>query len=423
MDHDNTGDELLELPVLSSEGEALVAQTLDRIFDPTLDMEEALPLVETLIDDLNAEAAGAAFETLQLTLQSLWKFFKALRFVRSEGNFVEARNLLESAARGLNHIGLDELRDLSIGMGVYSEAVCELQRMNLGEALELLAKVKGYLRSAGEFGSRFEPVVDHMEPDALFLSGLNALMALDFDTAKTLIDKASQAAEQVARDYYPEGDPLHWSFQGMARFHKAWYTFARARNDFSQFLYEKLAAEEDLAREAVEARDLLDKGDLENVLVRNMRHISVAFIHLLEVTQELAALMLDVLRSTFKPDMQTLRLLRQKVRAASDSASRAGPQAVTLVKSCNQLSNQINNLERLAKPRKRDFGALSGLVASALFLPLFLVVSWANSVFDVDLEGSTLITTCLVLALIGGFGFGAVKFRSLIFPGRTSESS
>jgi len=111
-----------------------------------------------------------------------------------------------------------------------------------------------------------------------------------------------------------------------------------------------------------------------------------------------------------------LEPLKKKIRKASDLFSKAGDEAVVYVRMCDQLYNSVNNLERISKPNKKDFGIFSGLVSCALFLPLFLIISWANWFFKIGLEARTIITSSIVLALIGAFGFGALKFKSLIFP-------
>ena len=110
--------------------------------------------------------------------------------------------------------------------------------------------------------------------------------------------------------------------------------------------------------------------------------------------------------------------IKMKVRKAGGLAAEAGPTAMLLVRYCDELSGQIDNLEKVASPGKKDFGAFSGLVACALFLPLFLGVSSANWLLDSPLSEQALLGPSFVLALIGGFGSGALKYTSIIFPSR-----
>ncbi len=391
----------------------LVTQMVAEVFG---DLDDSRAVIEQKSRELATVRDTPAFEPLQIALQSLDHFAAAVRLLKTQADFARGGELFESAAEGFNRVGEEEARDLSIGLRVYVGAVLELQRMNVGRGLELFAQVKEYLEKAGDFGQKFEILIDHMEPDSLFVSGVQALSMLDFAAGRALLERASLASERVAKTYYEEGQSERYLFEGLARFYRAYYTFVHSLQQFNQFEYDRIASEEDLAREAREARELLNKSAINTVVVQNVRNLSEVVTNLLESVAGLAAIMQTIFRSTFKPDLKALMALRQKTQAASRAASSlVGPQTATLIRFCDQLSNQINNLERLAKPNKKDFGAFSGLVACGLFLPLFLAVSWANSVFQLKLDASTILSSCLVLALIGGFGVGALKFKSLIF--------
>ena len=73
---------------------------------------------------------------------------------------------------------------------------------------------------------------------------------------------------------------------------------------------------------------------------------------------------------------------------------------------------QTDKFERLARPSRKDFGVFSGLISCGLFVPIFLIVFWARNRFNLTVGAETLLWPCLGLALIGGFGFGAIKFKS-----------
>lgn len=421
MAQDANRGQVTQLALLAPEAQALIEQTLDDVFDA--DQQEWLPLIEYHLQTLDPRTAGTAFETLKLALQSLWHYFSALKLAQTEGDFAGALHSLKVATEGFKQIGHDELRDLSIGLSTYCTGVVSLQSRNWGKALELLKEAKEYLQQAGEFGSFFQIIIDGMKSEALFLAAGNAISASDYATAGALTNQAALAAEQMARTYFEEGDPPYYLFQGLAWFYKACYTFSLAWNSFNRFEYDKLAAEPDLAREAVRAYQFLDQIALQHTQARNVSRLSHGYAQLLEYVVELSTLMFRVFGSTFKSDLHTLKSLRQKIRRARDSLYEAGPGAVGMLRFCDQLSNQIDNLEKLAKPNRKDFGVYSGLVSCALFLPLFLAVAWANASFGIKLEPYALITSCLIIALIGGFGFGALKFKSLILPSSSAKGA
>src|SRR5205807_2584932 len=102
-----------------------------------------------------------------------------------------------------------------------------------------------------------------------------------------------------------------------------------------------------------------------------------------------------------------------RVRTATDALDDL-PDAGRLLRTARGLEQQLDNLERLARPTKRDFGVFSGLIACAMFAPLLATVAIVNSVFSLDIGGTLIIETCVVLALVAGFGLTAIRFRTFL---------
>jgi len=382
---------------------------VEKVFDADLPPDQALSMVAHYLDHLDPGKAGIAYPVLRTLLESMGAYFQALTSITTGGSFGEARDLLQQAAEGFDQVGYQDLRDLSVGFGIYCAAVVELKNLNLGHGLELMEQTKAYLKKAGNLGAKYQPMIDALEPENLYVAAVNAMAYLDFDKAGPLTEKAAQAAERFAQKFQ-SGTPLWFQYRGMGHFYKAYYRWVKAYNDFNQFKYDELAP--DLTSDAVQAQLFLGKADMKNEILRDMRSLSVALVNLLGALAEFGPLMKQVFLSTFKPDLPALGTIKKKVDAAIEAASSAGPQATPLVRLCNQFSTQVRNLEKTAKPNRKDFGAFSGLVSCALFLPLFLLVSWGNSAFGVGLGASTLAAFCIALALIGGFGYGALRFRS-----------
>jgi hypothetical protein len=402
-----------QLPVPSPQGQALVDQILQKVFE--VDLSQSLPVVEYFLNSLDPQETGVDYHFVRSVIQSLWNLFAGVRSGSVEGNWVEALTRLESAAREFDQLSQAELRDLSIGMCAYCQAVVEIQHKNIGRAMELFAKQKEYLRNAGKFSNKFEELIAHSEPEAMFVSAVNALMAYDWATGRTLVERAAKAAEDAAQKYHEKGDKAYNTMQGMACYFRAYYVFLRASADFSLLDYHTITGKQDLAREARQAKALLDAGNLGNDGIKKVDSLSTTLINLLEAISQLARIMQSIFSATFKPDLIVLSEIRGKIRSAGDSAAEAGEDAVAMVRHCEQLGTQVDNLEKLAKPNKKDFGILSGLVACAGFAVLFLITSWANSAFELGVDASKLLYACTSLGLVGGFGYGAVRFRSMFF--------
>jgi hypothetical protein len=327
---------------------AIVAQTIDEI----LNAENGLALIEQRLNELDP-AAGPLFPVLQILFPSLGRFLLGIDYLRT-GAFSEARDQLKEGVEGFDKIGETEMRDVGIGFAMYAEAALDVRKGNLARAQEQIGNVREYLRKAGKFGQAFEGMIDHMAPDHFVMQAVNALSNKDFGMGKALIEQAAAASERVARKYYKEDTSEYSTFMGLARYYKAFYQIHRALTSFSELNYDGLANEIDLTRDAIAARDLLSNSDPNLPLVRNAFFVSEGIIEVLELIKELAPTMQKIFNSTFKPDPGIYESFRQKIRKANDSFGQTGDSAATLIRFCDQLSNEVNNIERLAKPQPSE---------------------------------------------------------------------
>lgn len=373
--------------------------------------EKAQLVVVRHLQSLNSEYKDTE---LELFLQSFWNYYEATRLIREEGNFLQAVGFAESAVTGFRQLGLNDLEASSLAISAYGEAIVELRKLNVARFLELHASIEDYLRKAGRFGQKLQPMIDHMKPESEFVGGIQALQVGDFDTAKTLMSKASMGSEMLAKKYYEEGTPMYCTYLGLGRLYTAFLTYFVAQNDLNNLEFDHIASSTDISASAKEAEQLLAKADLQNSSVLISYHLSKALIEILDVTRALSSDLHRCLKSTFKTNDSGFTKLRKKTRLAIEYASSAGPNAVPLVRTCEQLLIRIKNFERLSIPNKADFGIYSGLIACALFIPLFAISSYINKVAELGLEASVVLSTMLGLSLIGGFGFGALKFKGFI---------
>ena len=409
-----SGDNEKELPAVPHQ-DNVEANIIEQVLEATF--EDAQPLVARHLDALTPEQGGSE---LELFLRSIWEHLEGIRVVKEEGKFDLAGKLEESAAAGFQQLGIYELESMSRSMSAYANAVIEVQRLNINRSLELFAATEDYLRKAGRFGRKFQPTIDHMKPEALFIGVIPALLAGDIDSATALTSQAFAASEKVVKTYYETNDPLHFTFLGLAYFYRAIYSYFQAQADLTKLELDKLESE-DLAASAREAERLLAQADLTNIQIQVAHHLAKALVDLLEVTKGIAAHIHLCFKATFKPDARGFADLRMMTRRAIENASRAGPQAVPVVRSCDDLLSRISNVERLARPRKTDFGIYSGLISARLFLPLLVIASWARSAFGFELDGKTFFLAIVGIALVGGFGFGALRFKNFLFSPAPSD--
>jgi hypothetical protein len=395
---------------------ALAQDILDEVFDS--EVSDSLTLIVRHIERLGTDDRDSDFE---LFLQSLWHCFEGLRLIREEGNFDLAADAQASAVAGFERLEIREMTSLSRTLLTHTQAVIEIRRLNVAHAQRLLDEAEKNLRAAGRFEQKYRPLIDHMKPDALFVGAIQALQLADFDSAKSLIARAAESSEEIAGKYYEVGTQSHFAFLGLARFYMAIFSYFQANRDLTRLELDRLVSEPDISANARDAVSLLSQSDLGIVVLRTSRDQSKALVELLEVSREVARHLRLCLTSSFKHDAKGFQELRAKVRKAADDVSKSGPQALPFLRTCEDLVARINNLERLARPKKRDFGIFSGLISCALFVPLLLAVAWANGAFGIGLEPGMMFSMIAVLALIGGFGFGALRFKGMLFPGKQDE--
>ncbi|MCI0348950.1 MAG: hypothetical protein L0Z53_05945, partial [Acidobacteriales bacterium] len=328
---------------------------LEKILDKVFATDDRLACVERLLRELDGQALGDARATVQSALEALGDFFLGIRALEAT-RFGEAREHLAKAAQGFDAIGQTERRDVAIGLGTYARAVFELKAMNVGLAQQLLSEVRDYLKKAGRFAQPYEEMIDHMEPDQLFVQSFQAQMARDFGTAKVLTEQASDAALAVAQKYYAPETPPHNFFLGYSHYMKACYTVNKSFNDFNVFKFDSLCSDKDVKLDALRAREFLAKSD-QNALTAQLIPMTDGFQELLDLILQLSPMLQDLFRSTFKPELSIYNSLRQGIGRASEYFSQAGPQAAPLFRLCDQLSGQVDNLERLAKPSSPEVGA------------------------------------------------------------------
>ncbi len=346
MSANDTPEKAQQLTAPSAQSSMMVGQVIDYV----LEADDPLPLISRMLDELDPQKAGDAYPTVKLVLESLGSFILGVEALKKPDTYAEAGQHFQSAVDGFDQAGETELRDVAIGVGTYGAANRELQVYNISRALELVTQAREYLRKAGKYGQKFESMIDRMQPDHLFLQGVQALYARDFDKAKPLIEQASRAAEKFAQDHCEPDSVEYFFFSGYAYYFRSFYTVNRAFNDFNQFKYDTLAGEINLRGDAVQAKELLSKSDRKLPIVEILIYASEGNRELLDLFTRLAEIMRGVMDSTFKPSPQTYDDLRQRIRRANDFFGRVGADGVPMIRLCAQLADQVNNLERLAKP-------------------------------------------------------------------------
>ena len=390
-----------------------LANEIARVCQP--DYKTSLLLIEEVLSELeNASFQGIEIDTWRQFFQALWKFQKAIKLVIEEKDFIEAQSQFKDAKVGFDLIEQNEFFECAIGLEYYMMALIEVQNQNLSKGLELLDLIKTHFKKAGEFGSKYDALMLGMNMDIFSTAGVRAVQNLELDSAKGFFESASQAAEKMALEHKEKDSLEYFSALGFHHYYKALYEFYWAFVKLNEFDYDSIFQESNLTMHAEKAIEFLNLGDKSSKINLDILHISQGIVEILGVIVALSKRIECILSSTIKLDLEATDNLKKKVRLGSELILRAGPTMVPLVKMCNDLTVRLDNLERLSKPNKKDFGIYSGLISVACFAFLLILVAWVNDQFSLNLEFEYLYGIPVVLGLIGGFGFGALKFKSLL---------
>ncbi|MGD2094029.1 MAG: hypothetical protein PVH77_03375 [Phycisphaerales bacterium] len=386
----------------------IIEEVKEEIFDANVGDE--LSMVEDLIQEWLPEAEGTVIEGF---LKSLWNYFYAVKLIREERDYYKISSLTETAAKGFQGTGQQELASLAEAVKAHATAITELRKFNVHRAIEFFKSTAGYFKQAGIYSNSSQPIMDHMKTDLLFSAMMQASQMPDPNLAEILMKQASTASQKVAEQYYEAGTSEHSTYQGLAHFYKAIFALNRVLRDLNNFQYEKLIGNKELAEEAKQARALLKQGNVEDTNISNCLNICNAFIEISEVITMLSSLVLSAFKSSAKADPDTMQKLKDRVHLAISWASQAGPQGVMYIGLCEDLHKKIQNFELFTKQSKKNFIKCSLLSAAALLLPLFIGAFWANGTFNANIGNITLFSYSVAVALVAGLGYNALKFKKI----------
>ncbi len=325
---------------------------------------DALATVEQAGRYLESFRHRPDFENMRAFLTASRQVFLALARVQSEADFAAAAGLLASSRAVFQALDLNELADTAEGLRLYFEGLTEVRRQNLTRAMELLRQAPEVLNRAGDFGGRFQPLVDHMAPDQLFTAGVIALTRGDLALARALLEDAAQKAEYLAATYYEEADD-DWSFcHGLARLYRAYYALFQLWSDFSRLDLERIAAPDRMAREA---REWIGRTGLDQPIRRNCYRLAGVVGAISDVLVPAARLLRALLEGQPTPDLD-FAALEQCIQEAENESAALGEQGAGLIRVCAQLRAMLANLRRYDQARPKAKPTSRGSRPTQLFV-------------------------------------------------------
>lgn len=374
--------------------------------------DTAINIVQEALQDVDNSTEDGRY--LEFVLKALWNYVQANLYLQTKANFEQANRLFSKAAEGFKELGIEGLEQLSIGMAIYAEAIINLQAGNLTRGIELIEGLKKSFEKAGEYSNQFEAIVDLSEPDILFLTALSNSNQMKYSEAKQMFNRSYEKYIEVAKKYFEEDEDNYYLFTGLGYTSLGMCNYSEASRCLSGYEFDTIIKSDTITEEMETGIAYLERIENHSAITKSVLNMIKAHLLMLEVTQEVALILNNILTSTFKYDFSITESLKNKIEQANDYA--AGVlEGEIIIKSNKLMLERIRNIERHAKPKKKDFGVFSGAVSCVSFMLLFMLLSWANSTFAMDIEGRYLYSTSMFFSLIVGFGFGALRFKSVLF--------
>jgi hypothetical protein len=356
-------------------------------------------------DALPAAKAGARRAVSRQALRTWWYFGQGLD-AGAARQTREALRCYRRAAYGFALLGDRERLEETVEESMILEANEQIQGQNFTEGDRLLDAARRFLENSSRIGREQREKLVACEVESLFQQSGQAFRSGDPFKAEQLLRKAAERLDSLAKSHDKGSsdldEALHRMYMGQAGLLRAQAAFLAASREIGLYDFDNLAPGESAAAE--KAAELLAERSPPNAA------LAAYYAEVLGIYEQLATIMVKVLGSSFRSDRGEFHALHERVRQARVRVpAAAGANAGQLAQACDYLDQTLNNLERLAKPSKRDLGIAGGFVACAVFVVLLIALAVVNRLFGIGLSGGTMLASCAPLAVAAGFGLPGLK--------------
>jgi hypothetical protein len=361
-------------------------------------------------------------EALLVALTAAANFGAGMKALQ-HADFATAVQNLDAAEKGFSTVGADEAHSISYAFFCFADGTRNALLLNLDRARELWVKAEQHLKDKGGIQERYRVLLDQFKPDQLYLAAIQLLIQQDFDGGRSIMKDASRAAIEFATRYLTVDDPSYRYLKGLSQYYLAYYNCVESYRDFTACGYDRIIANGDAfvaAAKSAEADLVLDA--YPNEVQRRVAVLAVGVSRLQQILVAFAKLMQNVMLANFTREAPELADLRKQIPEAKNILGGLGPPGVPMIRQCEQLMRQVENVERLSRPTAKDFGVFSGFASAVAFVPLLLVTSWIFNQYSWGIPPVTFMWVNVGVAALVGFGAGALKLLpSMMAGGKSSK--
>jgi hypothetical protein len=292
----------------------------------------------------------------------------------------------------------------------YSEGLKMLHQGDATGALQSLEAASGTLDRLSFFDAEFAKSAASAEVAACVALARANMNGGNVEGAQEWFGRAKDKLRELSKllDEDDPKDATGWTeVYGLpVEFSSLWAMFDLQALDTEQAKDRLRQSEDELGK----LKDTLD--DLQDGPVRDVSEANILINQSLRDIVEIADQTLQEGEHLSQEDIEVLRDRIKDLRESKNLARRAGSRGQGYHWMIDQLTKFAKNLLRGRNFRVSDFGRYSGVISFGVFV-ICLLVAYFTFAPESGM-GIGYIFACLIIALVAGFGYGAIDFVPLL---------
>jgi tetratricopeptide (TPR) repeat protein len=376
-----------------------------------LSLDLALTLIKS--GDINGARSKLGLPSDVVTDQEFVKAMVSLGHgmdLFARGDHPEAVEYLQQALEVINHSQDQEAKFLLTTLASFAQGISKLLGGDAHGAYPLLQISAKAIEDLGFFLPDLRKVAFSCRATCYVALARASMNASDLGSAESWLGKASDQYQQLLPLLDPENREHIMSFveiYGSKIELATLFAFLDLQVlDFDDMESRLKTVDEDASKLSTFARKL------ESQSLEGVARVLLLLYSILKRVLDIERHILTSRSPLNKEKIQEVKALGRELSKAKDLAEKSGDRGRGSLFMIDRLQSLLRNLLALGRVGKEDFGRFGGIVSLCSLVLLVLVVQ-----FTIKPTGSASLIYFLgevIVSLIVGFGYGAIRFRPLL---------
>jgi Effector-associated domain 11 len=314
--------------------------------------QESLNIIQKAYSQMNVTEPNDSERYVLFLLESFYKFFYSQLVIFENADYTQGLKLMQEAHTGFSNLKMKDFEELSEGYQQYYSAIVDVRSLNLNSGLEKMNKAKAQFEKMDKFGQFFNKQINGYEAESLILTGFTFIAQLDYENGQIAFEKAANTIKKVAIKYCEKDSDEYNLYLGLSYLYNSilrfWIKLAHL-NNYSFDYFE--INEDDVNENAVEAIRFFSSSVESGEMTRIYFNQAKGYNLLSNVVNNIGLCMNDILILNKKEIQFSVIENKKSVRNASKFFTSIGDTAITLVRLCKEIDNQISNIQRFIKSK------------------------------------------------------------------------